>query len=67
MLAKLNNKMDSMAKRIALEYIHLNSIHQAKPTTLGIGTILCGGVLVTSRVQQSLYNRILHNKLVLWY
>ena len=44
-LAKLNNKMDSTAKRIALEHIHSNTVHQTKPTTLGIGTILCGGCI----------------------
>ena len=67
MLAKLNNKMDLMAKRIAVEHMESNAELQVVPTSMGIGTIICGDELISSRVQQSLYNCILHSKLVKWY
>ena len=67
MLAKLNNKMDLMAKRIAMEHMESNLEHQIVPTSLGIGTIICGEELISSNVKQSLYNCILHTKLVKWY
>ena len=66
MLAKLNNKMDLMAKRIAMEHMESNLEHQIVPTSLGIGTIICGDELISSNVKQSLYNCILHTKLVKW-
>ena len=65
--AKLNTKMDLMAKDIALEQITTDTSLYRKPTTLGIGSITCGGKLVTSRIQQTLYNRILHDKLITWF
>ena len=46
-LAKLNNKMDSLVKRIDVEHIERTSEHQATPTSLGIGTITCGDELIT--------------------
>ena len=66
-LEKLNNKMDIMAKTIALEYIETETTQQLLPTPLGIGTNICGGELIISRVQHTLYTNILHDKLILWY
>ena len=66
-MGKLNNKMDIMAKSIALEYMASGTTLQLKSSSLGIGTITCGGELVTSRVQHSLYTNILHNNIVSWY
>ena len=65
--AKLNNKMDLMAKDIALEQIATDTTLWREPSTLGIGSIRCGGKLITSRIQQTLYTRILHDKLISWY
>ena len=62
--AKLNNEMDLMAKDIALEQIATDSTLWREPSTLGIGTIRCGGKLITSRTQQTLYTSILHDKLI---
>ena len=61
MLAILNNKMDVMAKQIALDYIGTRPMSIIVPTSLGIGTIICGGNLVTSRVQQTFYHSIMHD------
>jgi len=65
--AKLNNKMNLMAKDIALEQIATDTTLWREPSTLGIGSIRCGGKLITSRIQQTLYTRILHDKLISWY
>ena len=65
--AKLNNKMDLMAKDIALEQIATDTTLWRDSSKLGIGSIRCGGKLITSCIQQTLYNRILHDKLISWY
>ena len=53
---RLNCRMDSLAKSIALQYIEgprrSISFHGS---SRGIGTVKCMGRLVTSRIQQSLY------------
>ena len=67
MLAKLNSKMDIIAKKITMEHIVRTSAHQTAPTFLGTGTIMCREELITSQIQQSLYTCILHNKLVKWH
>ena len=61
----LNCKMDALAKRIALYQITSPQLLQIFPSTShGIGTIFCKGHRVSSNVQKSLYDNILHQKLL---
>ena len=57
--------MDALAKRIALHQISsLQPISAFLPTYYGLGTIFCKGHWISSNVQKSLYNTILHSKLL---
>ena len=49
----LNCRMDKFAKQIARAYI-------VEPTTLGVGSIVCRGTVITTHLQKSLYESILH-------
>ena len=64
-LEKLNCRVDNLAKEIA-GYKMDNLMHnlQFSRTTLGIGTIICNNILITSNIQQSLYKQITHKKLL---
>ena len=60
----LNCRMDTLAKDIATTFIqHRHSINFA-PSSLGFGTVTCNGVIIGSRLQHTLYNSILHAKIV---
>ena len=65
--AKLNDKMDILAKRIGMEYVESNSLLQSDSDSLGISIISCNGKIITSRVQHYLYDTILHDQLIGWY
>ena len=62
-LEHLNVRMDSVAKSITLRNLG-RSQQIPQPLSLGYGTISVGGILVASRVQQSLCDAIYHNRLV---
>ena len=66
-LEKLSCKIDLIAKYIATKQIAEKITCQRTPFSLGIGTITCCGELVTSMIQQTLYNAILHERLINWY
>ena len=65
--AKLNEKIDILAKRTEMKHIESKSQLQLGSSSLGIGTISCNGRLITSRIHHSLYDTILHNQLIVWY
>ena len=61
----LNCRVDTYAKEIAgyrMEKLIPKQLF--KPTDLGIGTITCSNILITSKVQQSLYKMITHKTLI---
>ena len=66
-LETLNCRMDLLAKRIAIQYIHHNQ-HPPPilPTILGFRTIAIHGTPITSKIQQPLYYNIQHAKLLQW-
>ena len=63
-LEELNCKMDEKAKAIAQLQIDSRRRYRVPPTHLGFGTVKCNGTLVTSHIQTSLYNRIVHQGFV---
>ena len=65
--AKLNDKIDILAKRTEMKHIESKSQLQLGSSSLGIGTISCNGKLITSRIQHALYDTILHDQLIGWY
>ena len=54
----LNCKMDALAKNIAHTYMTQNLQFNFSPTNLGLGTVSCNGLRITSRFQQSLYHHV---------
>ena len=63
-LESLNCRMDEKAKMIAQQQIGTRRRYRVPSTHLGFGTIKCHGTLVTSHIQQSIYDRIVHNGFV---
>ena len=64
MESTLNCKVDSLAKTFALEQIYSKKINHFKHTSLVLGTITCAGQLVSSKIQNTLYNIIMNGKLI---
>ena len=62
--ATLNCKVDSLAKKFATDHIKSQTSINFQHTTIGLGSILCGGHLISSRLQHSMYKMIMHKKLV---
>ena len=61
----LNCRIDKFAKEIARAHIrHPWERRYYIPTTLGIGSIVCRGHVITTRVQKSLYDAILHGDMM---
>ena len=60
LMETMNWRMDALAKNIALSGIAGDSQPHTSPVTLAIGTITYAGNIITSHVQQSLYESILH-------
>ena len=61
----LNCRVDILAKEIAgLKMTGSLPQQIFKPTELGLGTITCSNTLITSKIQQSLYKQITHQKFV---
>ena len=60
----LNCRMDKFAKEIARAHIRRPRERRYIPTTLGIGSIVCRGQVITTRVQKSLYDSILHGDMM---
>ena len=56
--------MDGLAKDIAMQYMHTRQKLKFTSTSLGFGTVRCNGVIIGSRLQQSLYYSILDTQLV---
>ena len=56
----LNCIMDKFAKQIAHAYIVRPRHLWYDTTTLGVGSIVCRGKVITNRLQKSLYESILH-------
>ena len=56
----LNCRMDKFAKQIARAYIVRPRHLRYDTTTLGVGSIVCRGKVITTRIQKSLYESILH-------
>ena len=63
----LNCKMDALDKRLALEKISHNTVHEFRQITLGFGTVQCNGLWLTSSIQNSLYKSILYSKVITRY
>ena len=59
--------MNSLAKNITREEIMCARDDIFTPTTVKIGVISYNDSLVISRVQQTLYDSILHSNLIPWY
>ena len=55
---------DEKAKAIAQLQIDSRRRYSIPSTHLGFGTVKCNGTLVTSHIQKSLYNRIVHQGFV---
>ena len=63
----LNCRMDSKAKHITIAYMYENSLPPiVPPTTLGLETISYNEMIVSSNLQRSLYNKILHSKSIIY-
>ena len=61
----LNCRVDIFAKEIAgFKMSDLLPQPSFKATNLGLGTITCSNILITSKIQQSLYSQITHRKFV---
>ena len=60
-------KMDLMVKYIATKEISEKTTYPIISSSLYIGTITCCGELVTSRIQHTLFNKILHAQFKNWY
>jgi hypothetical protein len=61
----LNCRVDILAKEIAgLKMTGSLPQQIFKPTELGLRTITCSNTLITSKIQQSLYKQITHQKFV---
>ena len=56
--------MDKFAKEIAQAHIRRPQERQYVQTTLGIGSIVCRGQVVTTRVQKSLNDEISHGDMM---
>ena len=61
---QLKCRMDELANIIAINHHNSGIILNPTPITLGIRSVRCGSILITSRFQQSMYYHILHQKLV---
>ena len=59
--------MDILAKKIDMEQVHSKAPITAHDTSLDLGTIRCGGDLISSRIQQSLYSTVLHKGILREY
>ena len=66
-LERLNCDMDADAKEIAHNSVNRDVPKTTfPPTSLGLGTITCGGKLITSSIQTSLYNHITTSAMYAW-
>lgn len=64
-LELLNIQMDQLAKEIALDHISIpNGCPPTYCSEFGIGTVLCNGKYICSRLQQSLYTATLHQEYI---
>lgn len=60
----LNCKADLLAKRFAHTQMRSNQRFIYQHNSLGLGTTICAGKLITSRTQSSMYKIIMNNKLI---
>ena len=64
-IEKLNYRMDTPAKSIALEYMRGETAKpRFPPTQISFGTIIYKNKLIPSRIQRSLYLQITHNSMI---
>ena len=66
-IEKLNCRMDTAAKSIALAYIRGETAKpRFPPSQIGFSTITCNNKLIPSKIQRSLYLHITHNAMITW-
>lgn len=62
-MEKLNCQMDLMAKSTAIEHIEGTDNTISHTTSMGYGSITFKNILITSKIQSSLYSNIVHDDL----
>ena len=60
----LNCKVDLLAKSFALEKISSKQRSNFQQNSLGLGTTICAGKLISSETQSSMYKIIMNSKLI---